>query len=69
MIQAVMTEPGKILFHDVPVPEVKPDQIKVKMKKIGVAFKDYLSAYELIDKQKDKAMKVIIDMKEEEKRS
>jgi len=40
MIQAVMTEPGKIMFHDVPVPEVKPDQIKVKMKKIGVCGSD-----------------------------
>ena len=40
MLQAVMTEPGKIIFHDVPIPEVKPDQIKVKMMRIGVCGSD-----------------------------
>ncbi len=40
MIQAVMTKPGTIEFHDVPVPEVKQDQIKVKMKRIGVCGSD-----------------------------
>ncbi len=40
MIQAVMTEPGKIIFHDVPVPKVKANQIKVKMKCIGVCGSD-----------------------------
>jgi len=40
MLQAVMTEPGKIIFRDVPAPEVKPGQIKVKMKRIGVCGSD-----------------------------
>ncbi|GIP34933.1 zinc-binding dehydrogenase [Paenibacillus sp. J2TS4] len=40
MIQAIMTEPGKIEFNDVPVPEVKSNQIKIKMKSIGVCGSD-----------------------------
>ena len=40
MKQAVMTEPGKIEFREVPIPEVKPDQIKVQMKNIGVCGSD-----------------------------
>lgn len=40
MLQAVMIAPGKIVFHDVPVPEVKPHQIKIKMKRIGVCGSD-----------------------------
>lgn len=40
MIQAIMVKPGKIKFHDVSVPVVKPDQIKVKMKRIGVCGSD-----------------------------
>ena len=40
MIQAVMTEPGKIIFNDVDIPEVKANQIKVKMKCIGVCGSD-----------------------------
>lgn len=40
MIQAIMTEPGKIEFNNVPVPEVKPNQIKIKMKSIGVCGSD-----------------------------
>jgi len=40
MLQAIMVEPGKIEFNDVPVPEVKPHQIKVKMKRIGVCGSD-----------------------------
>jgi len=40
MIQAVMTEPGKIIFQDVPIPELKANQIKVKMKCIGVCGSD-----------------------------
>ncbi|WP_010270799.1 zinc-dependent alcohol dehydrogenase [Paenibacillus senegalensis] len=40
MIQAIMTEPGKIEFNDVPVPEVKANQIKIKMKSIGVCGSD-----------------------------
>lgn len=40
MIQAVMTEPGNIIFHDIPIPEVKENQIKIKMKCIGVCGSD-----------------------------
>ncbi len=40
MLQAVMTKPGHIEFNDVPIPELKPDQIKVKMKRIGVCGSD-----------------------------
>ena len=35
-----MPTPGVIEYREVPVPEVKPDQIKVKMKKIGVCGSD-----------------------------
>ncbi len=40
MVQAVMTKPGVIVFNDVPVPEMGPDQIKVKIKRIGVCGSD-----------------------------
>ena len=35
-----MTEPGKIVYQEVDVPEVKPDQIKIKMKRIGICGSD-----------------------------
>ncbi len=31
MLQQVMTKPGEIIFQEVPVPEVKDDQVLVKM--------------------------------------
>ena len=40
MIQACMTAPGKIEYINVPVPGVKQDQIKLKMKRIGVCGSD-----------------------------
>ncbi len=40
MLQAIMTEPGRIEYRDVPIPEMKADQIKIKMKKIGVCGSD-----------------------------
>jgi L-iditol 2-dehydrogenase len=40
MIQAVMVKPGQIIFQNVPIPEVKPDQIKIKIKRIGVCGSD-----------------------------
>ncbi len=40
MIQQVMTEPGKISFREIPVPEPGPDQVLVKIKKIGVCGSD-----------------------------
>lgn len=40
MLQEVMTEPGKIMFREVPVPKPGPDQVLVKIKKIGVCGSD-----------------------------
>lgn len=40
MTQAIMTKPGKIVYQEVDVPEVKPDQIKIKMKRIGICGSD-----------------------------
>lgn len=40
MIQQVMVEPKKIIYREVPVPEVGPDQVLVKIKKIGICGSD-----------------------------
>lgn len=40
MTQAIMTEPGNIIYQEVDIPEVKPEQIKVKMKRIGICGSD-----------------------------
>jgi L-iditol 2-dehydrogenase len=40
MKQAIMTKPGKIKYIDVPVPEVGSNEIKIKMKVIGVCGSD-----------------------------
>jgi L-iditol 2-dehydrogenase len=40
MKQAVMTSPGKIEFHDVPVPALADGQLLVRMKRIGVCGSD-----------------------------
>ena len=40
MKQAVMTSPGKIEFHDVPVPPLAQGQVLVRMKRIGVCGSD-----------------------------
>ena len=40
MIQQVMTEPKKITFRNIPVPAPGPDQVLVKIKKIGVCGSD-----------------------------
>ena len=40
MIQQVMTEPGKIEFRQIPVPEIADDQILVKIMYIGVCGSD-----------------------------
>lgn len=40
MLQAIMIEPGNIKYQEVPVPEVKSNEIKVKMKCIGVCGSD-----------------------------
>lgn len=40
MIQQLMTEPKKISFREIPVPKPGPDQVLVKIKKIGVCGSD-----------------------------
>lgn len=40
MKQAIMTEPGRIGFNEIDIPEVTENQVKVKMKKIGVCGSD-----------------------------
>ena len=40
MLQQVMTKPGEIIFQEVPVPEVKDDQVLVKIRNIGVCGSD-----------------------------
>ena len=40
MLQAVMTRADEITFVETPIPEVKPGQIKMKMKRIGICGSD-----------------------------
>lgn len=40
MKQQVMVAPGQITFREIPVPEVGPDQVLVKIKKIGICGSD-----------------------------
>jgi L-iditol 2-dehydrogenase len=40
MLQAVMTRPGSIEFHDVPIPEVGKDEVLIQVKRIGVCGSD-----------------------------
>lgn len=40
MKQAIMLEPGKIVYREVEVPEVKLNQVKLKMKCIGICGSD-----------------------------
>ncbi|MBR0086706.1 MAG: alcohol dehydrogenase catalytic domain-containing protein [Lachnospiraceae bacterium] len=40
MRQQVMTKPGEIEFREIPVPEPGPDQVLVKIKRIGVCGSD-----------------------------
>lgn len=40
MKQQVMTEPGKIMFREIPVPVPGPDQVLVKIKRIGICGSD-----------------------------
>ena len=41
MLQQVMTNPGEIIFREVPVPEVKENQVLVKIMNIGVCGSGY----------------------------
>ena len=40
MIQQVMTEPGRITFQEIDIPEPQADQVLVKIKRIGVCGSD-----------------------------
>ena len=40
MQQAVMTSPGKIVFNDIQVPEIKASEVLIKIMKIGVCGSD-----------------------------
>ena len=40
MLQQVMTKPGEIIFKEVSVPEVKDDQVLVKIMNIGICGSD-----------------------------
>ncbi len=40
MLQAVMTKPGEIEFNEVPTPQIKSDEVLVKIMKIGVCGSD-----------------------------
>lgn len=40
MLQQVVDAPGNIIFRDVPVPEVKEDQVLIKIHKIGICGTD-----------------------------
>ncbi len=40
MIQQVMVKPGEITFHEIPVPKPGPDQVLVKIKRIGICGSD-----------------------------
>lgn len=40
MLQQVMTAPGKIEFREIPIPEIKDDEVQVKMMHIGICGSD-----------------------------
>lgn len=40
MRQAIMTEPGRIEFRDVPVPKPGPDEVLIRVKMIGICGSD-----------------------------
>ena len=40
MRQAIMTEPGKIIFREIPLPKLQPDEVLIQVKRIGVCGSD-----------------------------
>lgn len=40
MLQQIMTQPGEIIFKEVPVPEVKDNQVMIKIMNIGICGSD-----------------------------
>ena len=47
MLQQVMTEPGKIIFREIPVPEIGDGQVLVKIMDIGVCGSRQASVHEI----------------------
>ena len=43
MLQQVMTNPGEIIFREVPVPEIKDNQVLVKIMNIVVLISMYIT--------------------------
>ena len=41
MLQQVMTNPGEIIFREVPVPEIKDNQVLVKIMNIGICGAEF----------------------------
>ena len=48
MLQQVMTNPGEIIFREIPVPEVKENQVLVKIMNIGVVDQIFMFIMENI---------------------
>jgi len=40
MLQALMTQPGKIEFRQIPLPKIQPDEVLIQVKRIGVCGSD-----------------------------
>lgn len=40
MLQQIMTQPGEIIFKEVPIPEVKDNQVMIKIMNIGICGSD-----------------------------
>lgn len=40
MLQQIMTAPGKIEFREIPIPDLNPGQILIKIMKIGICGSD-----------------------------
>jgi len=42
MLQSVMVSPGKIEFHEVEKPELKPGQVLIKIMRIGICGSEFM---------------------------
>ncbi len=40
MLQAIMTKPGKIEYRQIPLPKIRPDEVLLQVKRIGVCGSD-----------------------------
>ena len=48
MLQQVMTNPGEIIFREVSVPEIKDDQVLVKIMNIGILLQGRFAIYRIL---------------------